>query len=135
MSVLLSKADFDKFLQILPEKGKRILAQSKDFSARTGFPAKILEDYEITNEAEVHEHEEDLWYCVEGEATFITRGKLVSSRQSEKDPREWKGSGIEGGEEIVLHVGDWLWIPAGEPHQHRSSSLARLVIIKIPSLP
>ena len=34
---------------------------------------------------------------------------------------------------MILKQGDWLWIPAGEPHQHSATGTARLVIIKIPS--
>ena len=31
----------------------------------------------------------------------------------------------------ILKTGDWLYIPAGEPHQHISESACRLFIIKI----
>jgi uncharacterized RmlC-like cupin family protein len=50
------------------------------------------------------------------------------------DDREWKAKEIKGGTEVVMKPGDWLWIPAGEPHQHKTSTKARLVIIKVPKV-
>lgn len=103
-----------------------------------GTPVAVLEDKEILNDAEVHKTEGDLWLCLEGEVTFICGGELVDPRFSkDKDGKdkvnELRAKEINGGAEIVLKPGDWLWIPPGEPHLHKTSGTARLVIIKIPN--
>ena len=49
------------------------------------------------------------------------------------DDREIKSNDIESGEEVILHPGDWLWIPEGQPHLHKTAGIARLAIIKVPA--
>ncbi len=76
------------------------------------FPVGILEDTDVSdNLAEVHAKEADLWLGLEGEIEFIVDGK-----------------------KIIVRKGDWLYIPAGVPHQHnKPAGTARLAIIKIPA--
>lgn len=132
MAVILRKEEVDKTLATKPTSGKKLLEPLKSFSATNGFPVKILEDMEVINEAEVHENEGDLWQCLEGEVTFICGGELVDKQLVKGG--EWKAREIKGGTEIVLKPGDWLWIPAGEPHQHNCpDGVARMVIIKVPA--
>jgi len=50
------------------------------------------------------------------------------------DEREIKAKEITGGTEVKLKPGDWLYIPAGEAHTHKTEGIARLVIIKIPKV-
>ena len=131
--VLFRKGELDKILTAPPKQGKKML-----FGVSQKFPLGILEDHEILdNEAEIHKKEGDLWLCLEGEATFIYGGELIESRAKKNadgttDENELKAKEIRGGAEAVLYPGDWLWIPAGEPHQHRCSGTVRLAIIKIP---
>lgn len=40
---------------------------------------------------------------------------------------------LENGITYKLTVGDYLFIPAGEPHMHGSATFARLTIVKIPA--
>ena len=119
-------------LAMHPRDGKHLLEPLKSFAASSGFPVNILEDRKITNEAEIHENEGDLWYCLKGEVTFVCGGVLESQKAHPTKSGEWSGSGIKGGEDYVLHPGDWLWIPPGEPHLHKTDGIARLAIIKIP---
>lgn len=112
--------------------GKRLLEPFKSFSAEDKFPLNILEDKEISNNAEVHKREGDLWHCLEGEVTFIHGGELVDSVSINEN--ELTAKEIQGGEEIVVRKGDWFWIPAGVPHKHSASGTARLIIIKIPDI-
>lgn len=128
---LFKKEEVDKVLAMAPEIGKRMLFKSSDN------PVGILEDKDVVNDAEVHKTEGDLWLCLEGEVTFICGGELVdpwfSKDKDGKDKlNELKAKEIKGGTEMTLKPGDWLWIPAGEPHQHKCSGASRLVIIKIP---
>ena len=138
--VFVSKALFDETLRTPSSLGKRLLEPLKSFAAREKLPFNILEDREVSNEAEVHRHESDLWYCMEGKVTFVYGGELVepwakSLPDGGVDDREIKAREIRGGTEQVPMADDWLWIPAGVPHQHTCPGTARLVIIKISKLP
>lgn len=130
--VLFRKDEVDKILSPKPVRGKRMLR-----SVSREFPLGILEDHEILdNEAEVHKKEGDLWLCLEGNPTFIYGGELVDAWEKKNadgslNENELKARSIRGGTEAVLRAGDWLWIPAGEPHRHKCSGTARLAIIKI----
>ncbi len=137
-SILYSVSQLQTLLQQPPVSGKRELEPLKSFSKESGFPMKVLEDHEVENAAELHTYEDDLWLCLEGEAVFLCGGTLINGeakigKDGVVNEKEWKGTGIEGATEHTLHSGDWLWIPAGEAHQHRAQGTARLAIIKIPS--
>lgn len=64
--------------------------------------------------AEVHEHETDIIYVLEGTATFVTGGKIVEGQTI--SPGEIRGAGIEGGETRKLAKGDVIIVPQGVPH-------------------
>lgn len=135
--VLINKERIDETLISLPTPGKKLLEPLKSFANEHGLPLKILEDNTIINEAEVHTHEGDLWQCLEGEPKFICGGEMVDPLAKKNadgtiDERELKSREIRGGTEVILKPGDWLWIPAGEPHQHFCDGTTRLIIIKIP---
>ena len=121
-----------------PVQGKRLLEPLKARALAEKLPINILEDKEVSNEAEVHRHEGDLWHCLEGEVAFIYGGEMVSPWAKQlsdggTDDREIKAKEITHGIEAILKPGDWLWIPPGQPHSHRTDNTARLAIIKIPA--
>lgn len=118
---------------------KKLLEPLRALSLEGKVPLNILEDVNVNNEAEIHKHEADLWLCLDGEVTFIYGGEMVDpwvkkNADGSTDDREWKAKEIKGGTEVVLKPGDWLWIPAGEPHQHKTTGKARLAIIKVPKV-
>ena len=122
-----------------PNKGKSMLEPLKSLASEHGLPFKILEDHEVVNEAEIHRILGDLWYCLEGEATFIHGGELIEPRVKVRkdgttDENELLAKEISGGTEVAMKPGDWLWIPAGVAHQHSSPGTARFMIIKIPAV-
>ncbi len=134
---VIRKGEVDKTLRSVQAIGKKLLEPLKSLASLHNLPLNILEDKEVVNDAEVHKHEGDLWLCLEGEVTFIYGGELVEPRAKKnpdgtEDVRELKAKEIRGGIEVILKPGDWLWIPAGEPHQHKCAGVARLAIIKIP---
>jgi mannose-6-phosphate isomerase-like protein (cupin superfamily) len=94
------------------EKGGA-LAKGDDFTVsgarRTG-PGQV----------EVHEKETDIFYIVDGEATFVTGGKMIGGKQTR--PNQWLGENIEGGETHHLAKGDVITIPAGTPHWFKEVS-------------
>jgi quercetin dioxygenase-like cupin family protein len=65
-------------------------------------------------QVEVHEKETDIFYVTDGEATFLTGGKMIGGKLSR--PGQWLGTEIEGGETHHLTKGDVIVIPAGTPH-------------------
>lgn len=137
MGVLVRKEEIDKTLASEPAPGKKLLEPLKSFAQANRLSFNILEDSDVINEAEVHRHEGDLWHSLEGEVTFVYGGEMVDpwpkkNPDGSTDEREWKAKEIQGGTNVVLKPGDWLWIPPGEPHQHRCVGVSRLVIIKIP---
>lgn len=136
-SFFLNKKDIDAMCTTAPMGGKNLLEPLKSIAIERGLPFKILEDHQVVNDAEVHLDEGDLWYCLEGEVTFVYGGALVEPRvkvrkDGTEDVSEQLGKEISGGTEAILKSGDWLWIPAGQPHQHSCAGTARLMIIKIP---
>jgi mannose-6-phosphate isomerase-like protein (cupin superfamily) len=136
-SVHIGKELIEETLAVAPAPGKKMLEPLKSFAKANGVPLNILEDKEVENKAELHRHEADLWQCLSGEVRFELGGELVNpvaktNPDGTTDECEWKGDAIKGGREVVLKAGDWLWIPAGEPHRHGSAGTARLVIVKIP---
>jgi mannose-6-phosphate isomerase-like protein (cupin superfamily) len=65
-------------------------------------------------QVEVHEKETDTFYVIDGDATFITGGKMIGGKISR--PNQWLGASIEGGETHHLRKGDFIEVPAGTPH-------------------
>jgi quercetin dioxygenase-like cupin family protein len=63
---------------------------------------------------ELHEKETDIFYVVDGEATFITGGKMIGSKVT--SPGQRVGTDIQGGQAYHLTKGDVMVIPAGIPH-------------------
>jgi mannose-6-phosphate isomerase-like protein (cupin superfamily) len=63
---------------------------------------------------EIHAKETDVFYIVDGAATFITGGKAQNVKAD--TPVQSRASGIEGGETHHLVKGDVVLVPAGQPH-------------------
>lgn len=66
------------------------------------------------SEAETHTLDTDIFYVVDGSATFVTGGRAVDSKTTA--PNEMRGTRIDGGETRHLAKGDVLVIPPGVPH-------------------
>ena len=63
---------------------------------------------------ELHEKETDVFHIVDGEATFVTGGKMLGGKVT--SPGQWLGNDIEGGQIHHLAKGDVMVIPRGIPH-------------------
>jgi len=136
-SFVVRASDFTAALASVPVVGKRVLEPLKTLATENRLPFKIIEDHEVSvSECEVHVLEGDLWSCLEGAVRFTVGGKLVEPKHRKNadgsdNVNELVADAIEGGEVIILEKGDWLWIPAGEPHLHTCEGTARLLIVKI----
>jgi mannose-6-phosphate isomerase-like protein (cupin superfamily) len=65
-------------------------------------------------QVEVHTKETDIFYIVDGEATFVTGGTMVGGKETQ--PNQLRGTSIEGGETHRLKKGDTIVVPASVPH-------------------
>jgi len=65
-------------------------------------------------QVEVHDKETDIIYITDGEATFISGGKMLGGKQTRAD--QWLGADIQGGDTRHLVKGDIVVVPAGIPH-------------------
>ena len=65
-------------------------------------------------QVEVHVKETDIFYIVDGEATFVTGGTMIGGKESR--PNQLLGTDIQGGVVHHLKKGDYIAIPAGTPH-------------------
>ena len=63
---------------------------------------------------ELHEKETDVIYIVDGEATFVTGGKMVGGKVV--SPGQQMGTDMQGGKVYHLTKGDVIVVPAGIPH-------------------
>lgn len=67
---------------------------------------------------ELHTRDTDVFYIVQGDATFVTGGE--GTNMHEVSPGEWRGKSIAGGTPHHLEAGDIIVIPNGVPHQFTS---------------
>jgi len=81
---------------------------------RTPEHAAILLRRTLPGLAEVHEHQADAWYVIDGGCVFVTGGSVVNGAQS--GPGEIRGASISGGDEHHIAKGDFISVPAGVPH-------------------
>ena len=65
-------------------------------------------------QVEVHVKETDIFYIVDGTATFVTGGTMVGGKETR--PNQMLGTDIQGGQTHQLKKGDFISIPAGVPH-------------------
>ena len=70
--------------------------------------------------AEMHDNTNHVFIIMDGEAEFITGGKMVNPKVT--DPGQTRGTGIEGGVSHHLTKGDVITIPAKTPHQWKDTS-------------
>jgi quercetin dioxygenase-like cupin family protein len=65
-------------------------------------------------QVEVHDKETDVIHVIDGEATFVTGGKMIGGKVT--GPGQHLGTDIQGGETHHLTKGDVIVVPAGTPH-------------------
>lgn len=65
--------------------------------------------------AEQHDHADDIFVVLSGEATERIGGTIANSKVSA--PGEIRGSEVSGGTEHVMRAGDVVHISPGTPHQ------------------
>ena len=76
---------------------------------------------------EIHEKDTDVFYIVDGTATFVTGGKATEVTQ--KSPGEYGAKEIVGGDVRHLAKGDVIVIPNGVPHWFTETSTPFLYFV------
>jgi mannose-6-phosphate isomerase-like protein (cupin superfamily) len=69
-------------------------------------------------QVEVHDKETDVFYIVDGTATFVTGGTMIGGKDT--TPGQHLGTSIERGDVHELSNGDVVVVPAGTPHWFRT---------------
>ena len=90
-------------------------------------PLVTAKDYTVSGlkrtgpgQVEVHDHETDIFYVTDGQATFVTGGAIVGGKQTAAG--QTRGTDIKGGQAVTLKKGDVITIPAGTPHWFKDVS-------------
>ena len=97
--------DAEKFAALATKGGT--LANGPDFTASLAKRNK-------PGQVEIHTKETDIFYIVDGSATFVTGGTMVGGKETR--PNQMLGTDIQGGATHQLKKGDFISIPAGIPH-------------------
>jgi mannose-6-phosphate isomerase-like protein (cupin superfamily) len=84
-------------------------------------------------EVEVHEHWIDYMAIQQGEAEFTFGGTATGMRDT--GPGEKRGGAITGGTVVTVRPGDFLVVPAGQPHltMIKPGSNFRAIVFKLRS--
>lgn len=69
----------------------------------------------VPGNVEIHTRDTDVFYILDGTATFVTGGAAVDPKET--GPGEIRAKSITGGTEHHLAKGDVIIIPNGIPHQ------------------
>ena len=82
-------------------------------------------------EVEIHEHWIDYMVIQQGEAEFTSGGTASGMRDT--GPGEKRGGSITGGTTVSIKPGDFVMVPAGQPHltMIKGSGPFRAVIVKV----
>ena len=106
--------------QVIPSDQQKLVLDKSGFysqnilSRRTNGMAMITER-EKTGEAERHAAWNDDILIQAGEATMILGGTIENPRDVSSG--ETRGSGISGGKSVVVHAGDYVFVPVNTAHR------------------
>ena len=80
----------------------------------------VIANRGVQRGSELHAKTNHVFIIVDGEADFVTGGKMIDPKETA--PGQVRGSGIEGGTVHRLTKGDVITIPANTPHQWKDTS-------------
>jgi mannose-6-phosphate isomerase-like protein (cupin superfamily) len=83
------------------------------FLANSSYKVSVGRRTEPGN-VEVHAHDTDIFYVLEGSATFVTGGTVQEPKDT--GPGEIRGTATTGGETHHLAKNDIIVVPKGTPH-------------------
>jgi mannose-6-phosphate isomerase-like protein (cupin superfamily) len=80
----------------------------------------VIANRGVQRGAEMHDNTNHVFIIMDGEAEFVTGGKMIDPKVTAAG--QTRGSGIEGGVSHHLSKGDVITIPAKTPHQWKDTS-------------
>jgi mannose-6-phosphate isomerase-like protein (cupin superfamily) len=80
----------------------------------------VIANRGVQRGAEMHDKTNHVFIIVDGEADFVTGGKMIDPKVI--SPGQTRGTGIEGGTVHRLSKGDVITIPANTPHWWKDTS-------------
>ena len=106
--------------QFTPSADQKLIADpsglySQKILSRRENALSMITVREKTGEAELHAAWNDDIFVQAGEATMILGGTVENPR--EVSTGETRGSGISGGKTIVVHAGDYVFVPVNTAHR------------------
>ena len=113
VSIAADKPAGSGVIQFDHDKVAAVIAQGGTLLATNNFKIMGLRR-EQPGEVEVHARDTDIFYVLEGSATFVTGGTAIGPRAT--GPDETRAKTIEGGDERHLTKGDVIVISNGVPH-------------------
>jgi len=113
LAVVLTAAGPAPATYVGHEKAAEIFAKGGALAKGDDFTASVLKRM-AAGQVEIHDKETDIFYILDGDATFITGGTVVGQKTTRPDQQT--GSDIQGGVTHHLTKGDIITIPAGTPH-------------------
>ena len=114
-------------------------AAAVDASFAKGGPTVLLQTANVRvltptrtqgGEAELHTTDGDIFYVVEGSATFLVGGTIAGAHETA--PGETRGASLDGGTPYELKPGDVITIAAGVPLWFKSTQgRFRYLVVKV----
>jgi mannose-6-phosphate isomerase-like protein (cupin superfamily) len=106
--------------QVIPSDQQKLVLDksgfySQNILSRRANALAMITKREKTGEAERHAAWNDDILIQAGEATMILGGKIENPREVSKG--ETRGSGISGGKSMVVHAGDYVFVPVNTAHR------------------
>ena len=80
----------------------------------------VIANRAVQRGSEMHAKTNHVFIIVDGEAEFVTGGKMIDPKETA--PGQIRGKGIEGGVSHRLSKGDVITIPANTPHWWKDTS-------------
>jgi mannose-6-phosphate isomerase-like protein (cupin superfamily) len=80
----------------------------------------VIANRGVQRGSEMHDNTNHVFIIVDGEAEFVTGGKMIDAKVTA--PGQTRGTGIEGGVSHHLTKGDVITIPAKTSHQWKDTS-------------
>jgi mannose-6-phosphate isomerase-like protein (cupin superfamily) len=94
---------------------------------------KIVHVENNSIEAAIHKDDFDIYYILDGNATFTYKGELEGgySKPGEMDNETIRGTGIKNGETSEIKKGDLIIIPKNTPHAMTTKKSITFLTIKV----
>lgn len=107
--------------------------KNQDIVAASGTQMRVAvfhDELRENDNFEVHNASDDVYFVLEGKATIMLGGSLVTP--NEVSPGEWRSKSSTGGEKVDIKKGDLVIVPRGTVHQRTVKGKGfSMILIKV----